>query len=529
MAGKLFPFHALSLFFVLFRRPGNPLSFQGKLISNPRANTQLKFQKYSSLVHRLPRFSDYALIFHMEGALLRSSSLFPWFMLVAFEAGGILRALVLFLLYPLICLLGEKPQLEAMVFICFFGIRKEEFRIGRTVLPKFFLEDVGCEGLEVVLRCGKKVGVSDLPRVMVEGFLRDYLGVDFVVGRELKVVCGYFVGLMEEKRSAIALNDIFGDKKTDSSTIGIGSLKTSLDEQLFLRCEEVYMVTEAEKSIWKILPKDKYPKPLIFHDGRLAFRPTPLSTLVMFLWLPLGFFLFITRVFFGLLLPYNLSSPILAFTGTRNTISSSAPHTATMNSEENKARGILYVCNHRTLLDPIYVAATLMKNITAVTYSLSKLNEVISPVRTVRLTRERERDAGTIGRVLQQGRDLVVCPEGTTCREPFLLRFSPLFAEMSTEIVLVAIDVKVSMFYGTTASGLKCLDPFFHFLNPYPVYTLKILGKLPASMTCGIGGKSRFDVANHVQAEIANALGFECTGLTRRDKYMSLAGNEGFI
>jgi glycerol-3-phosphate acyltransferase len=39
----------------------------------------------------------------------------------------------------------------------------------------------------------------------------------------------------------------------------------------------------------------------------------------------------------------------------------------------------------------------------------------------------------------------------------------------------------------------------------------------------------RFKVANHVQVEIGNALGFECTKLTRKDKYMILAGNEGVV
>ena len=285
-------------------------------------------------------------------------------------------------------------------------------------------------------------------------------------------------------------------------------------------------MTEAEKN-WQVLPGKRYPKPLIFHDGRLAFRPTPLATLVMFIWLPFGFLLNISRTIIFISLPYKLSMPLLALSGLITTISEAEPPVASINGEE-KPGSVLYVCNHRTLLDPLFVTMALMKSVSAVTYSISRFTEVISPIKTVRLTRDREKDGKMMKKLLSQG-DLVVCPEGTTCREPYLLRFSPLFAEMTDEIVPIAIKLQVSMFYGSTASGLKCLDSTFHLMNPNPMCLVKILHKLPSWQTHTAGRKSRFEVANHVQNEIAKALGFECTDLTRKDKYAILAGNEGII
>ncbi|XP_022744096.1 probable glycerol-3-phosphate acyltransferase 3 [Durio zibethinus] len=496
-------------------------------LATPMRHSQ--FNKYSFLANGVEILSKKTLMFHMEEALLKSSSLFPYFLLVAFEAGGPLRAFVLFLLYPIICLVGKEWGLKIMVFVCFVGLKEESFSIGKTVLPKFFLEDVGTEGFDMVMKCGgRKIGVTDMPRVMVDCFLKDYLRVEAVVGRELKVVCGHFIGLMEEKESSafLELKEILGEERMDSSVIGIGCFHNSLDQQLFSYCEVLYMVSEADKKNWRALPRAKYPRPLIFHDGRLAFRPTPIATLFMFMWIPFGIFLLFARATAFYLLPYKLSVPFLCFTGLKGTLISSFPDRAY--DHEQKQGGVLYVCNHRTLLDPIYISMGLGQPLTAVTYSLSRVSELFAPIKTVRLTRNKEKDSKMIEKQLKQG-DLVICPEGTTCREPYLLRFSPLFAEISDEIVPVAIDFQVSMFYGTTASGYKYLDPLFLLMNPTSHCSLRILGKLPKSFTCQGGGKSKFEVANHVQSQIAEALNFQCTSLTRKDKYIMLAGNEGIV
>ncbi|KAI3885495.1 hypothetical protein MKX03_030571 [Papaver bracteatum] len=531
MAEKEFSFKTLLLFIsrIFHRRLLKNTHFQQRSNRDCNSNAlNIKIQKYPSLILKSEsesEFSSQTLIFDVEGALLKPSSLFHYFMLVAFEAGGLIRALVLLLLYPIIWLVNENIGINTMVFVCFFGIKKDNFRVGRSVLPKFFLEDVGFEGFEVLMRYGRKVGVSELPRVMIEAFLRDYLEVDFVVGKELKVFHGYYVGLMEDAtKTSLNLQAMFGDEKMNSKeVVGFESFHKSLEHHYFSQCKEIYLVNETEKKKWKNLPREKYPKPLVFHDGRLAFKPTPISTLVMFFWIPFGIFLFTFRFLIGVSLPYSINIPILAFSGMRLKQSKPIP---TPKKIENQ-KGVLYVSNHRTLMDPIYVSGGLRKKLTAMIYSLSKVCEIVAPIKTVRLTRDRETDAEMMEKMLKQG-DVAVCPEGTTCREPYLLRFSPLFAEVSDEIIPVAIHVEVGMFYGTTASGYKVLDPVFFFMNPHLTYSINFLEKISTSEIF-MSKKSRTEVANYVQGVIGRALGFECTNLTRKDKYLMLAGNEGFV
>jgi glycerol-3-phosphate acyltransferase len=282
--------------------------------------------------------------------------------------------------------------------------------------------------------------------------------------------------------------------------------------------QEVYGVSRESTK----LPRDRYPKPLIFHDGRLAFLPTPAAMLAFFLFLPLGVILSVIRINIGIVLPYELNFVAGAIFGVRfRTSGLRAP------APGEKRRNVLYVCTHRTLVDPIMLTSALQRPVPAVTYSLSRLSETIAPIKTVRLTRDRARDAEAMSRMLKHG-DLAVCPEGTTCREPYLLRFSPLFAELADDMEPVALDAQVTSLYGTTASGHKWLDPVAFFANPVPSYRVEFLGPVPQGWTRA-GGRTGAEVANWVQRRLGEALGFECTGLTRRDKYMILAGNDGVV
>ena len=274
-------------------------------------------------------------------------------------------------------------------------------------------------------------------------------------------------------------------------------------------------------------PRDKYPKPLVFHDGRLAFLPTPLATLTMILWFPFGILLAIIRLCAGAFLPYKVSIFVAGLTGVIIRVNG-CNYPCKKKTKEGKDDGVLFVCTHRTLLDPVILSLILDKALTAVTYRISRMSEIISPIKTIRVTRNRKKDEEIMNKLLCEG-DLIVCPEGTTCREPYLLRFSSMFAELTDEIVPVAMNTHVTMFYGTTAGGLKWLDPIYFLMNPRPVYQVQVLEKLDKVLTCGLGNKSSHEVANHIQKQLGHALGFECTKLTRRDKYIMLVGNQGIV
>lgn len=286
--------------------------------------------------------------------------------------------------------------------------------------------------------------------------------------------------------------------------------------------QESYIVPR--KPEMKAVTIDKLPKPVIFHDGRLVQKPTPIMALLTILWIPIGFPLACLRIAAGALLPMPLVYYAFRALGVRVTVKGNPPPPAKKSTGQS---GVLFICSHRTLLDPIFLSTALGRPIPAVTYSVSRLSEIISPIKTVRLSRDRAKDASMIKKLLEEG-DLAICPEGTTCREPFLLRFSALFAELTDQLVPVAMVNRMTMFHGTTARGWKGMDPFYFFMNPSPAYEVTFLNKLPVELTCS-SGKSSHEVANYIQRTIAATLSYECTSFTRKDKYRALAGNDGTV
>ncbi|XP_058070873.1 glycerol-3-phosphate acyltransferase RAM2-like [Magnolia sinica] len=490
---------------------------------------------------------NHTIVTELDGTLLISRTPFPYFMLVAFEAGGPIRALMLLLISPIIWvleILGHGPTaLQIMIFVAMAGLRVADIKaVAKAVLPRFYLDDIH-GNVYKMFSCfgGKKYVVSSMPKIMIEPFVREYLDVDHVIGTDLRSRSGYCIGL------PAAPGIIRGAHRLDALRLAMGSdgeinvgLGSGVGDHSFMwLCQEGYVIPSGEKP--SRLDRNDYPKPLIFHDGRFVLRPTPLDSMAIFLWLPLGILLAISRLLVGNLLPYKLGLLGAAATGLRirakfssrdshlhctcHSCDTSTPCTCGVCGTTQREMGTLYVCSHRTLIDPVIVASTLQRRVTAVTYSVSRLSEILSPIRTVRLRRDRAKDGEMMRALLMDG-DLVVCPEGTTCREPYLLRFSPLFAEIADAVVPVAVSADTSMFYGTTVRGYKWLDSFFFLMNPRPNYRLDFLQRVPVGPAGMSLGRSSYDVANHVQEAIARVLGYQCTSFTRRDKYRMLAGND---
>ncbi|KAG0465768.1 hypothetical protein HPP92_019932 [Vanilla planifolia] len=392
-------------------------------------------------------------------------------------------------------LVSESAGVRVLVFASLAGVKLSSINsVARAVLPKFYASEVRADAWRVFSACGRRWVVTAIPRVMVEPFAKEYLGADVVVGSELGVYKGRTTGLVvgpgvvagDVKEAA--LRKMLGDSTVPE--IGIGHRKSY--SLLSALCKEAYVVSEKLETE-EFVGGGHLLRPIVFHDGRLVQKPTPLRALLTVVWFPIGFLLACLRIAAGSLLPMPFVSPVLRLLGVRIIVKGNPPSAS--------SSGVLFVCSHRTLLDPIFLSAALRRPVPALTYSVSRLSELLSPITTIRLSRNRSTDAATIRRLLATG-DLAICPEGTTCREPFLLRFSSLFAELTDDIVPVAMENRMGMFHGTTARGWKGMDPFYFFMNPSPAYKVTFLEKLPKALTCGAGRPS-YEVANDVQRLIA--------------------------
>ena len=176
----------------------------------------------------------HAVVADMDGTLLRDRSSFPYFALVAFEVGGILRLLFLLLATPLAGLLyyfvSESAGIQVQIFATFSGMRVSDIEsVARAVLPKFYSSDLHPETWRVFSACGKRCVLTANPTIMVEALLKDVLGADMVLGTKIATYKGRATGLVCKpgvhvgKNKAYALEKAFGETQSD---IGLGDRDT---------------------------------------------------------------------------------------------------------------------------------------------------------------------------------------------------------------------------------------------------------------------------------------------------------------
>jgi hypothetical protein len=110
------------------------------------------------------------------------------------------------------------------------------------------------------------------------------------------------------------------------------------------------------------VPREDQPKPVIFHDGRIVQKLSPVLALLIVLWIPIGFMLSCIRIAAGSLLPmrmvYHARRRWPAVRLDRPACSSSAPTTLSSIPSSSPPRWY-------------------------------RLSEFLSPIRMVRLTRDR--------------------------------------------------------------------------------------------------------------------------------------------
>ncbi|PWA56097.1 Phospholipid/glycerol acyltransferase [Artemisia annua] len=187
--------------------------------------------EFSTIKHR-------SIAADLDGTLLKRSA-FPYYMLVAIEAGSLFRGLILLLSFPVVAfayiLVSEALAIKILIYISFAGLKVRDIELAsRAVLPRFYASDVRSDSFEVFDRCVKKVVVTANPVVMVDAFVKEYLGGEKVLGTEIEVnmktkrATGFVKepGVLVGKWKKVAILKEFGEDRPD---LGIGDRNSDHD------------------------------------------------------------------------------------------------------------------------------------------------------------------------------------------------------------------------------------------------------------------------------------------------------------
>lgn len=161
---------------------------------------------------------------------MKSPDPFSYFMLVAFEASGLIRFAVLLMLWPAIRALEFLDRgnigLRLSVFVASAGVRMSEIEaVARAVLPKFYLDDVDMDAWKVFSSYEKRIVVTKTPRIMVETFVKEHLRGDDVFGSELCVNrFGFATGFLKDDFDSISrsVKSLIGHNNPNTNFVLLG-------------------------------------------------------------------------------------------------------------------------------------------------------------------------------------------------------------------------------------------------------------------------------------------------------------------